>query len=123
MGRIQVDFTLRGGHRVDRFQTEGTIRDDRMEFTDENGDKHTLRMGATSLIYRREGENALDFTFEKGKLHKGDYRLLEGTMTFDVETHELTMDDDRIHIVYTLKQSDQPVHHAEIELRYDQADQ
>jgi len=123
LGRIRIDFTLRGGNRVERFQTEGTLRDDRMEFTDDNGDKHALRLGETSLDYRREGENALDFTFEKGKLHQGEYRLLDGTMVFDVETHELTMEHDRIHIIYTLKQSDQPLHHAEIELQYEQKDQ
>ncbi len=122
MSGIRIDFTLRGGNRVDRFRTEGTLRNERMDFTDDNGDKHTLEMGEKALDYRREGDNDLDFTFEKGKLHKGEYHIRDGTMVFDVETHELTMDQERIHIVYTLKQSGQPVHHAEIELHYEQED-
>jgi len=118
MSKISVDFHIQNESQTQSFKTQGTLKDNQMIFHDEKDQKHILTIHDQRLEYERKGDPAFVFTFEEHVLHKGTYQLGQQSMSLDIQTHELTMNANKIIIDYTLKQDDVVVGHSTINIHY-----
>ncbi len=118
MSEVHVDLTIKNEAASETIDTKGTFQDGVLEFRDDSDRKHTLTFDNATLHYIRDGERALDFTFEENQLHEGTLNLLSQEMRFMVQTHELKMKSQSVFLRYTLLQDGQPVNHSELYLYY-----
>ncbi len=118
MSKVHVDLTIKNEAISETVESEGTFIENTMEFHDEENRKHTLTFDNERLRYRRNGDRALDFTFEQDVLHEGTFQVLSQEMRFMVQTHELRIEEQSVFLRYTLLQAGQPVNHSELYLYY-----
>ncbi len=118
MSEILVDFHIENESQTQSFKTNGVLKDNQMVFNDENEQKHILTLHEQSLAYERQGDPAFTFEFEEQKLQKGLYYVGEQSMSLDIQTHQLIMNDHDIVIDYTLKQDDVVVGHSTVTIHY-----
>lgn len=119
MPKVRLDVTIRNEDKKESYETDGILKDNTLSFFDQQQQKHCLTFDEQRIDYQRSGHNAFEFVFESGINHKGKYYLGSNYMLFDIQTHTLSHNKNKINIVYTLKQEYDIVGHSEILITYD----
>lgn len=119
MPKVRLDIVIRNEDKKESYQTDGILKDNTLSFFDQKQQKHNLELNDQRIDYQRKGDPGFDFIFEPGTHHQGKYYIGSNHMLFDIQTHTLRHDKNKINIVYTLKQEYDIVGHSEILITYD----
>ncbi|GEM_PF-1377669 len=121
MTRIDIDFSIKNEERKQSFKSKGDLDNNTMRFTDDNGQKHDLKVVENRLHYQRSGDPSFTFVFEKGVSHVGRYQIGHQTIPMNVETHHMKTGDGVITVTYTLKQEDIIIGHTTFTIKYNES--
>lgn len=119
MSKVMVDFSIETEDQTQAFETEGVVLGNSLIFHDEKSQKHTIDFDGEKMRYLRGGDPAFDFTFEDNVQHVGTYQVGNQTLRFDIQTHKLIIQQNKIELTYTLKQGDIVVNHSALILKYE----
>ncbi|MGM0435436.1 MAG: DUF1934 domain-containing protein [Bacillota bacterium] len=119
MAKTDIAFSIENSESSQSLKTKGIFKDDTLKFFDESHVKHTVIISEKSVRYKKNGPIVMDFVFEKDTVHLGEYKVEHGMFQFEIHTHELTIKESHIEVIYTLKQNGEFVNKGHLNVEYE----
>ena len=118
MDRVWISFTLIYQEGRNHFEVEGILDNGILQFTSPDKETHKLEVSDNVLVYSKIGEANMRFTFDTAKRTKGTYEIMSQTMTFDIDTKQLSRSKGSILVDYDLSQFGATIHNALLTILY-----
>lgn len=119
MAKTNIHFSIENNETSITLNTQGILKDGILKFFDEDHVLHSVEINEDSIRYKKEGPTVMDFVFEKGRPHYGDYKVTYGMFKFEIHTHELMIKPTHIEVRYTLRQDGEFVNEGHLNVEYE----
>lgn len=118
MDSITIDYDIRSTTTKHTYSTSGTKNDNVISFIDPNEEQHTLTLYDTTMLYRKEGEATMVFTFDPSTTTTGTYETMGHTFQFEVHTTTYSHSNHQIRVEYDLYQQNNAIGHTILSIDY-----
>ncbi len=119
MAKTDIHFFIENNETSRTLKTQGILKDGILKFFDDDHVLHSVEINDTSIRYKKEGPVVMDFVFEKGRVHHGDYKVTHGVFKFEIHTHELMIKPTHIEVRYILRQNGEFVNKGHLNVEYE----
>jgi len=119
MAKTDITFSIENSETSQKLKTQGIYKNRILKFFDDDHVKHTVFIGENSIRYKKNGPILMDFVFEENLVHTGKYQMKHGMFQFEIHTHELTIKESHIEVIYTLKQNGEFVNKGHLNVEYE----
>lgn len=118
MENIKVSVNIRSKDSKQSFKTEGVYKNDRLIFTDPDGNKNFVIIKEQEVEYHKRGSIEMKYTFKKREHTSGLYNYMGNQFNFDIITDRILLQQERIYIKYRLMQNNELVNDTVLEIKY-----
>ena len=115
---IRVFFEIISMDSKTRFDVDGEYKNNRIKFTDPEGDVNYVVCKENIIEYYKKGKVDMKYVFDLDLLTKGYYSIQGNRFEFQIATHILQMDEDMIYVKYDLYQGEDLVNKTELRISY-----
>lgn len=107
MRKITIDFSMTSLDSKASFKSNGELKENRVIFNDNEGNRHFIIMHGTSIEYHKRGSMNMKYTFSLDQTTSGTYKIENNEFCFDIQTLELVATMNQIFIKYHLLLDDE----------------
>lgn len=118
MRKIKVFFDITSMDSKSRFDTDGEYKNNRIKFTDPEGDVNYVICKENTIEYYKKGNVDMKYIYDLDKVTKGYYSIQGNQFDFQIVTHILNQNEDEIYVKYDLYQGEDLINKTELRLRY-----
>jgi len=118
MEKLRVFFEIISMDSKTRFDVDGENQDNRLRFTDPDGDINYVICKEETVEYYKKGNVDMKYIFNLDLVTKGYYGIHGNRFDFQIVTHILTIDEDEIFVKYDLYQNEDLVNKTELRISY-----
>ena len=118
MNKMRVFFEIISMDSKTRFDTVGEYKNNRLKFTDPDGDVNYVICKENTVEYHKKGSIDMKYIFHLDEVTKGHYSIHGNRFEFQVVTHIVNVDDNAVYIKYDLYQGEDLVNKTELRISY-----
>ncbi len=118
MKKIEVYIDITSLDSEMNFNTIGEFKNNRIKFLDEEKDLNYIVFKDDYIEYYKKGNIDMKYKFHLDQVTKGYYTIMSNKFEFDIVTHIMEVEDERIYIKYNLYQGKDLVNQTELKVTY-----
>ena len=118
MRNIDIDFLMTSLDSKASFNTRGELKENRIIFNDDEGNKHFIIIQKDSVEYHKRGSMNMRDVFSLKHSTGGTYEIDGNKFLFVIKTKELKTKDDEIMIKYDLLLGDDILNKSTLLIKY-----
>lgn len=118
MENINVKVSIISKDSKQTFEETGVYKNDRIIFTDPDGNKNFIIIKKDEVEYHKRGTIEMKYIFSKFNRTEGIYNYMGNQFNFDIITDRLLLQEERIYIKYRLMQNNELVNDTVLDIKY-----
>lgn len=118
MRNIDIEFLMTSLDSKASFNTTGEIRENRIIFNDNEGNRHFIIMHSDFIEYHKRGSMNMKYVFSLKNTTIGTYSVDNNKFEFVIKTKELINKDKEIMIKYDLLLDDEIINQSTLLIKY-----
>lgn len=118
MEKINVFIEITSLDSELEFNTIGELKNGRIKFVDRDGDLNYIVVKQDIIEYYKRGNIDMKYIFNLDQVTKGYYTIMNNKFEFDIVTHVIDLQEDKIYIKYDLYQGSDLVNKTELKVEY-----
>lgn len=118
MKNIQIDFELISLDTKTQFNVNGEINDEEITFTDNEKNKHFIKLSGSVIQYLKVGLSYMKFLFDLENMTTGFFSVDNNEFLFNIKTTKLINEANKLEIEYELFQEDELINKNKLILKY-----
>ncbi len=118
MRNIDIEFLMTSLDSKASFNTTGEIKENRIIFNDNEGNRHFIIMQNDSIEYHKRGSMNMKYVFSLEHSTNGIYEIDNNKFLFVIKTKELETKNNEIIIKYDLLLDDEIINESTLLIKY-----